>query len=501
MSGFQGIGGGEGGNQFAEIVLTGQVGSALTRILLAESMQPGEQPSYELAKLIYGFHPLGAKMAETPIALAQSQERVITVPTTGEDLLVSEFKRIWASLGDGTGADAMIKGLKTQSRMYGISSLAMGDRGRPEDAGQPVKWETLHETKPYFNTFDPLNTAGSLILDQNPNSPDFQKPTSVRVGGLTYHPSRTIVTINEQPLYIQWSDSAYGFSGRSVFQRALFPLKTFLQSLITDWLVTVKVGLLIHKAKAPGSVQNRRILDFFGFKRSSIKGGVSGQVLTIGLEEDIVSLNFQNLEGPAKFARDNSLKNIAMAASMPAKLLEQEEMVGGMAEGTEDAKQIAQYIDRLRIEMNPEYAFFTRVCQHLAWTPAFYTNLQRLHPEAYEGVPYLTAFVQWQNSFAAKWPNLLEEPESAKIQVEKVRFESVVAMLETMTPLLQVQSNKAALAAWAADEVNSNRKLFTAPLNIDEQAEADYEPPEPMMPPMGGGEEKEPTAPPFSSRT
>lgn len=489
----------DGASPFSEIVLTGQIGSALTRILMAESLVPGTGPSYELAKLLYVYHPLGAKMTEAPVNMAQSQEREITIPVTGEEMLVAEFKRIWGALGDGLGANELIKGLKTQSRIYGIAAIVMGDRNHPDSTQKPVAWDKLYETKPYFNTFDPLNTAGSFILNQDPNSPDFQKPTAARVGGSVYDPSRTLVVINERPLFIQWSDSAFGFSGRSVYQRALFPMKTFLQSLITDWLVTVKVGLLIHKAKAPGSTQNNRILQFFGMKRSQLKGGVTGQVLTIGHDEDIISLNFQNLEGPAKFARDNALKNTAMAASMPAKMLEQEEMVGGFGEGTEDAKQIARYIDRLRIEMNPEYTFFTRVTQHMAWTPAFYETVKRMHPDAYEDVPYTTAFMQWQNVFAAKWPNLLEEPESKKIDVEKVRFEAVVALLETMAPLLMRQENKAALAAWAASEVNSNRKLFSAQLEIDEKLEADYVAPAPVAPIGNDTEESKPRA--FSSET
>lgn len=497
MSGFTGgQNTAESGNQFAEIVLQGRVGSALSRILLAEALTPGDQPSYELAKLLYAFHPLGAKMAEAPINMAQSQERLITIPVPGEEKLIGEFRRTWNVLGEGAGADALIKSVKMQSRIYGIASISMGDRNAPDDTNKEVDWTRLHETKPYFSTFDPLNTAGSLILDQNPQSPDFQKPTAVRVGGKTFHRSRTVVVINEAPLYILWSDAAFGFSGRSVYQRALFPLKTFLQSLITDWLVTVKCGLLVHKAKAPGSMQNNRVLQFFGFKRSQLKGGVTGQVLTIDTAEDIMSLNFQNLEGPAMMARNNSLKAIAMAASMPAKLLEQEELVEGLAEGTEDAKQIARYIDRIRIEMNPIYDFFDRVTQRLAWTPDFYKIMQRLYPEDYPAsMPYETAFNGWMNAFTPKWPNLLAEPESKEFETEKIRFESAVAVVEVAAPLIRDSENRAALLAWLADEVNSRRKLFAAPLILDEEAEAAIE----TMPPIAQ-ETQEPTTPPFAAR-
>jgi hypothetical protein len=509
VSGYQGANLSEGGDQFTQITPSGAIGSALLNILTAEAIVPGSQPSYQLCKDLFAFHPLGAKLAEAPINMAQSQEREISVPLDGEERIVEAFKREWMALGgahpglahaDLQGADALIKSLKAQSRIYGIATLIMGDRNKPGEAGDPIDWEKLHDSAPYFTVLDPLNTAGSLVLDQDPNSPTFQRPTKVRVGAVTYHPSRTMVVINEMPLFIEWSSSAFGFSGRSVYQRALYPLKTFLQTMITDQWVTLKVGLLVAKQKAPGSIQNNRILQFFGFKRSQLKAGITGNVLSIGTEEDIASLNFQNLEGPAKFARDNCLKNIAMAASMPSKLLEQEEMIGGMAEGTEDAKQIARYIDRTRIEMTPIYAFFDRVVQRRAWTPDFYAGLKKDY-SAYRNMPYLTAFYQWSNAFTAKWPNLLEEPDSEKIKVEDTRFKAVVALLETMAPLLKTEENRAALAAWGADEINSRRKLFTTPLMINEDAEAKYEPPVPDSDVAPGAETKEPSPAPFSERT
>ena len=505
MSGYSGANTTEGGNQFSEIILSGQIGSELMSILMAEAIVPGSPPSYQLCKNLFAYHPVGAKMAEAPINMAQSQAREISVAAPGEERLVAEYQREWARVGgvgsDGAqiNADAIIKNVKAQSRIYGISSLVMGDRRDPEKAGDAVNWDELWNADLYFSVLDPLNTAGSLVLNQDPNSPDFQKPQAVRAGNREYHPSRSMVVINEMPLYIQWSDSAFGFTGRSVYQRALYPLRTFIQSMITDQLVTQKVGLLIYKAKSPGSIINERVRGMFGWRRSQLKGGMTGNVLSIGIEEEIESLNFQNLEGPAAFARGNALKNIAMAAAMPAKMLEQEELVEGLAEGTEDAKQIARYIDRLRIEMQPLYAFFDRIVQCRAWSPAFYETLKKDYPD-YRKVPYKTAFYSWTNSFKAEWPNLLAEPESKQVEVEKVRFESAVAVVEVAAPLIRVAENRAQLLDWLADEVNSRRKLFSAPLNLDTAAEAEVEdlPSEGLTP---REEEKvEPITPPFANR-
>lgn len=502
MSEFQGANITEGGGGFAS--LGAKTGSNLVSILNAEDIVPGANASYQLCKLLYLYHPLGAKIVEAPIRLAQSQPREITVPAGPETLLIPAFEREWATIGgkDVNGSDvsatALIRNLVSQSKVYGICTLIVGERGK-QNQDAPMDLETIADADLYFNILDPLNTAGSLVFDQDPNSPDFQKARVIRVGTQLYHPSRCAVMMNEQPIYLAFTSSAFGFVGRSAYQRALYALKTFIQTMITDQYVAVKVGLLIATQKAPGPVINQRILNMFGFKRTQLQGGTTGNVLTIGMDEKIESLNFQNLEGPAKMVRDNALKNIAMAAGMPTKLLEMETMVGGMAEGTEDAKQIALFINDVRSETAPAYRFFDRIVMRRAWTREFYEIVRREIPDPYANMPYETAFTKWENSFDAKWPNLLEEPDSEKMKAEEVRFKAVSWVAEVMSPLLQDQDNKASLAAWVADEVNSKKELFSSDLELDYAAIRAFVPPTPMEGGEGGA--KEPSPPSTSGST
>lgn len=498
MSGTTGVNTAEGGEGNVWVGLSSETGTQLSQMLLSDDIRPGSSVSYQMCKILYAYHPLGGKMVDTPIKVMQSQERNVTVSGGPETKLIPEFKRVWKTLSK-VGADAIIANVMRTARMYGIGSLACGQRD--QDQGQPLRLEELVEEKIYFNTLDPLNTAGSLVLDQDPSSADFQNPGTVTSGGKAWHMSRTVVVMNEKPIYIEFTNSAFGFVGRSVYQRALFPMKTFLQSMITDDMVTKKCGLLIHNAVQPGPITNNRILGFLGIKRSYLKAGMTGNVLTIGEKDQISSLNFQNLEGPAKFARDNALKNIAMAAGMPAKLLEQEEMVGGMAEGTEDAKAIAQYINSMREESAPIYRFMDKVVMKLAWSPTFYKTVQKEFPDLYGDMDYKTAFIEWANTFEATWPNLLEEPDSEKIKVEETRFKSVVALLEVLVPMLD-PDNKAAVITWAAAEINTRRELFSANLEIDDKKLAEYVPPQPPQGAEAGGEEggaQEPAPPkPFA---
>lgn len=469
------------------------VGSAITSdlmmILQAQNIQPGDAPSYELCKAIYTSVPVGGKLVDAPINIAQSQDREITIPHAPEGRLKEAFEREWDRVGTW-GADMIIRNVMSLTRIYGIATLAMGARGK--DPSKPLNVERLHEMDLFFNVLDPLNTAGSLVLDQDPNSPTFQRPIGVRVGSQSYHPANVVVMQNEMPLYINWNPAGYGFSGRSVFQRALFPIKSFVQTLFTDDLIVFKSGVLVAKMKQNTSNTNGRLSAMWGWKRQQVKTAQTGNVLSIGVDEAIESLDLKNLKEPYELARTNILKNIAAADDAPAKMLDQETFVSGFGEGSEDAKQIARRIDRLRIEMAPLYGFFDRVVQRLAWTPSFYEDLKRDYPE-YRDIPYEQAFNEWRNSFVAVWPNLLVEPDSEKIKVDDVRFKSVVALLETLAPTLDPE-NRASLVMWVVDQINDRTMLFSSLLEIDERALAENGP----QTVEGRNPDREPEVPPFA---
>jgi hypothetical protein len=457
--------------------------SSLMQILMADDIVPGAMPSYEMAKTLYVAHPLGAKMAEAPIEEAQSQEREITIPGGPEDDLKEAFNREWMAIGK-TGADEIIKGHQTLKRVYGIASLGVGGKflnGDELPTTDPLPYDRLHEMELDFKIWDPLNTAGSLTLNQDPNAPDFQKPQHIRVAGKDYHFSRAVIALNESPVYIEWTNSAFGFVGRSVYQRALFPLKTYIQTMITDQAVAEKAALLVMKMKSPGSVIDQRARQWFGFKRQALKGAKTGNVISIGIDENIESVDLKNLRDAAEFSRNNCIKNISTAAKMPASMLYQETLTEGFGEGSEDAKIIARFIDRMRIEMNPDYRFMDEIVMRRAWSPEFYKIIQRKYAE-YLTVPYETAFYEWKNAFTAKWPNLLVEPDSEKAKIDDVVMKSAISLYEVVSPQLD-QPNKARATIWLAEVANERKNLFSNPLELDEEALAAYVPPEPVTEP------------------
>ena len=83
---------------------------------------------------------------------------------------------------------------------------------------------------------------------------------------------------------------------------------------------------------------------------------------------------------------------------MPAKLVNSETLAVAFAEGEEDAKAIARFIDKLRESMQPLYNFFTRMVQYRAWNIDFYETVQHDFPEEYGKKSYNQAFTEMVRS-------------------------------------------------------------------------------------------------------
>lgn len=453
------------------ITLNGSaLGTPLLALLNADSIQPGSDASYQLCKTIYLYHPLGLKMVASPVRMAMSQKRDITIPKAPEERAREAFLAEWEKLG----ADKHIESTMTNARIYGIASLIYGAVDKATDA--IIDPEDLSKLELYFNVLDPLNTSGSLVLNQDPNAPDFQKYTNISVAGKSYHRSRSVVIMNEEPVYIAYSTSAFGYVGRSVYQRALFPLKSFVQSMVTDDMVTKKAGLIITKMKQIGSIADGVMKKLAGIKRSVIKDAQTDNVVSIGIDESVEAIDMTNTDTGMTTARKNILENVAVAADMPAKLLNSETFAEGFGEGTEDAKNIARFIDNIREQMRPLYDFFDNIVMYRAWNPEFYKTIQAEFPKEYGDVDYKTAFFQWKNSFKAAWPSLLIEPESEQIKVEEVKLKSLISAVEVMIPALD-PDNKATVIQWLADNFNEQKLLFSNPLILDIEALRAYVPP------------------------
>ncbi|MGE4692037.1 phage portal protein [Yersinia enterocolitica] len=442
-----------------------EIGSSspeLSLLLDGDDIQPGSSVGYQICKTIYLYHPLGGKMVDRPIKMAMNEPRTVHVSQTFalEQRLRDAFEREWRSLG----ADKHIANAARIAKIYGTSAIAMlVDNHEPSLA---LDFRTLYKNNVSFNILDPLNTAGSIVLNQDPNAQDFQKVEGIRVAGKAYHKSRCVVIQHEDPIYLAYNPAAFGFTGRSVYQRALFPLKSFIQTMRTDDMVAVKGGLLVTKIQGPSSVVNNMMQKLSGIKRMMLKRGKTGEVLQIGDKDSIESIDLSNLEKPLDSARNHILANIAAAADMPAIILNSETFAKGFGEGTEDARAVAVYIDGQREWLDELYNYFIRICQYRAWSIEFFQTLRADMPEIKN--TYSLYFTKWINNFEYVWPSSLKEPESEKVKVDETRFKAIVSTLEILLPQLTSDpDNRATLIEWACENANANEHLFPQRLNLD----------------------------------
>lgn len=463
-------------------IAIGSCSPELITLLDSEDIQPGMSAGYQTCKTIYLFHPLGGKMVDRPIKMAMNESRTVHISQAYgiEQRLRDAFEREWKALG----ADKHIANAARISRIYGVSAIAMlVDNQEPSSA---VDYRTLYKHNVTFNILDPLNTAGSIVLNQDPNAQDFQKVDGIRVAGKPYHKSRCVVQQNEDPIYLAYNSAAFGFTGRSVYQRALFPLKSFIQTMRTDDMVSVKGGLLVTKIQGPSSVVNNMMQKLSGIKRMMLKRGKTGEVLQIGSNDSIESIDLSNLEKPLDSSRNHILENIAAAADMPAIILNSETFAQGFGEGTEDARSVAVYIDNIREWLEPLYDYFIRICQYRAWSIEFFNSLRADVPELKN--TYSLYFSSWINNFEYRWPSSLKEPESEKVKVDEIRFKAIVSMLEVLLPQVNTDDeNRALLIEWAQTNANANESLFPQRLDLDIDSLKANRPEQPRDEEPGGG--------------
>lgn len=463
-------------------IAIGSCSPELITLLDSDDIQPGMSAGYQTCKTIYLFHPLGGKMVDRPIKMAMNESRTVHISQAYgiEQRLRDAFEREWKALG----ADKHIANAARISRIYGVSAIAMlVDNQEPSTA---VDYRTLYKHNVTFNILDPLNTAGSIVLNQDPNAQDFQKVDGIRVAGKPYHKSRCVVQQNEDPIYLAYNSAAFGFTGRSVYQRALFPLKSFIQTMRTDDMVSVKGGLLVTKIQGPSSVVNNMMQKLSGIKRMMLKRGKTGEVLQIGANDSIESIDLSNLEKPLDSSRNHILENIAAAADMPAIILNSETFAQGFGEGTEDARSVAVYIDNIREWLEPLYDYFIRICQYRAWSIEFFTSLRADFPELKN--TYSLYFSSWINNFEYRWPSSLKEPESEKVKVDEIRFKAIVSMLEVLLPQVNTDDeNRALLIEWAQTNANANESLFPQRLDLDIDSLKVNRPQPPQGEEPGGG--------------
>ena len=462
----------------AEIQLNDNMGAELTKILDAEEIQPGTEVGYDLCKLLWMYHPLGGKLVEKPIDMAMCKPRQYNVDTDPDERVIRRFREVWERMK----INDKVKSFFYIKRCYGAAAMGVGTDGEP--CGNPLPKFGLREEDVYINVWDPLNTAGSMVTDQNPNSRFFQQANAtLKINGKKWHPSRTLKIFNGTPIYLEYQNSTFGFTGRSVFQRVLYPMKSYISTMTANDLVSQKAGVLVAKTVQSGSVVSALKEVATAMKRKVVKFARNGGVISVGDKEDVTSLNLQNIDGALNAARSNIISDIASGSDVPAILIKEEAFSQGWGEGSEDSKAISQYIDGVRQDIEPVMDFFETLVRYIAWNEDFFNSMKNDFPEIFTE-DYEKTFFMWEREFSAKWQELVEESPDKRRESDSKVIEQATALYTALTSNIDPE-NRATVADWLSSVVNATQTYGDVPLIIDVEALANYEPPPPPEQPNG----------------
>lgn len=453
----------------ADVQIITAANSQLLKLLDARAIQPGSPASYELCKMLWNYHPLGGKLVEKPISMALCKPRSWNVKTDPDERVIRRFQEVW----DKLNITEKIRDVFFTARCYGAAAIGIGTID--QDSETELDKALLTEENVFINIFDPLNVAGSMVTSQDPNSPSFQQADLfLLVSGKNWHPSRTIKVFNGSPVYLAYQSSSYGYTGRSVFLRSLYPLRSYLKTMEANETIADKIALIIAKMAQNSSVISGIMQKIGSIKRSFVKSGQNGNVLQIGKDDNIKSLDLNNVEGPLKIARDNIISDIASGSDIPAILIKEEAFAQGFSDGSEDSKAISQYIDGVRQAINPVMGYFEDLIQYIAWNEEFYESVKEEHPDVYTD-DYKTTFYQWKDEFTASWQELIDESPNERRDSDAKVIENAAKLFAILAPKLD-PINVAKASDWLASISNSTETYKDNPLTLDLDALINYQP-------------------------
>jgi len=432
--------------------------NSLRDLMQSNELQVGDLASYQICKTIFAYHPIGSKFATLPVDMAFSKPRGITL-SDHPKIVKERFETTYEKLG----VWSKIKQALILSRVYGMSSVMIGQYGKGLDEALDV---TTIKTNPlFFNVLDPLNTAGSLINNQDPLSGRFLSVSGVQVMGKPVHASRCFIKNNgeEQPLYLQWSQSAFCYGGRSVYQRALPLLKQYLKSIQVDEYLLDKVGALVVKSGEPQGVYDsftgtmsklirEMVKSLRGISTDAATGEVTGGVLSMGKDDTVETLSLIHTNDVADGVRRRLLANLAATDGMPTTLLSDDPFATGHADGTEDRKKEAEYLEGIQSDAKELVDWLDGFVMRMAWDDEFLQQVKNDYPQ-YSNMSLNTIFYQFKNSFDWKFQPLIIEPEEIKVKNQTGKIANVAAVVGMLSGQVDDDS-KSEILSWSAKMIN-----------------------------------------------
>ena len=357
--------------------------------------------------LFMQYHPLMLAITGKPFldALSRGFEYVF-------DDAPPEAKERFAKVAD-SATQPVIRVFKL-ALSYGAAGIGIVVSG--EDASKPIDtgWFSQNLENGFsFNTFDSLVTAGSFITDLDPNSTEFQKVIDFSVRGKRYHFSRCKAVFNplEDPNYLQYESSAYGFVSASILKRALPALQQYLRLRIAETLLTKKVASFVIKQDVKQSVYEKISETINSFKRSKVEDLTGGDAITIGIDDSIESFDLANSSQTINALDELNMNSLASSTGWQASYLKHSMLSTGFADGSNDAAQIDKMLYSVQRFTKELFEWIDDILFYIAWTDGFIDEIANQSPDLYRGKTRNQIRQLWRTGYERKFnPPTAEQP-------------------------------------------------------------------------------------------
>jgi len=433
-----------------------------------QKMLAATQADHDTVKLFAQYHPLVNRLTSYPLNMALARGFEFKMPNAPQEA-INEFTKAAMRYR----AKESVVELHRLKKIYGASSMAVVINDE-QKTNQPIDYEVLAAgigNNLSFNSLDPMITAGSLVSSLDPNSARFLRPVTITSQGRSYHASRCIVVQNEgEPAdWISYNKAAYGFLARSDFVRALPLLQVYLRLKIAEMYLADKVGVMVVQSEGSGAVIDHSSEVVNEIKRISVDLAETGNVLSIGLNDKISTLDVTNANSVLVMLNDSCITAIATACgNMPAGILKNEALAQGRADGTHDKEMHDLFYVQIQDSTKPTFDFVDNLIIRAAWTREFVERIKVKYRHL-QGKSYAVIMKGWMDGYERVFlsPSVPSEEQATNIAKQKIEaLASSSAMITASVKLGAINSQ--ILIEWQAKNINDLR-FFPNDLNFDDE--------------------------------
>lgn len=393
--------------------------------------------SYSECQDIFRFWPLGKRIIEALPNFAMSSPRTFSFGGDAPEDLAKRFEEVCLDVA----LDKMIRRTAVYARIYGMASMFIASKDENISADAPLSYK--HASKGFvFNPLDPLSMGGSVSVELDPLSPNFQQPIAIRVKGKSVHPKRMCVIYNDIPLYLKFNPSSFAFTGQSVFQNMTLLIRSLNRSLIALQRAATKGGSIVRTTKEVA--HNSGISQAALIKNNEmIRNMENDGIAAISAGEQVTFFDISGVQGIEQIVNQiNSLFMMALADT-PSGILLDKNLSFGLNDGTEDMKAILMAAEHFReVMLRPLYNFADEYLLSLAFNEAWLTDYMEKYPHLYRGKHVEEVFElirqEYEFSFGELYPlNAKEKEEVSSLKLDNLaKLKELGATQEDLETLL-----------------------------------------------------------------